>query len=172
MHDYFLFSTKFRKICNFTIDSNQRQPTIDINSRPKVHRTRAAAAEHTRKTTEVPPVKRRKQPCTVIQRHQPVTKPEKCTNVVIGQVVLCRMRGFGEWPSFVTHISGNMISVEFFGDHTTHTAAIEHFYLFEESVDTILGNLRKYKRPLYTKSVREAEHALGIPADKSIFNRI
>lgn len=120
--------------------------------------------------TEAPPVK--KEVKKVVQRRQPIPKPKNCTNIVIGEVVLCRMRGFAEWPSFVTSINGNMISVEFFGDHTTHTAAIEHFYIFEESTDTILSNLRKYKRPLYKKSVKEAENALGIPADKSILNLI
>lgn len=51
-------------------------------------------------------------------------KPTPCDHVERGQVVLCKMRGFCEWPAIVTGFEKNLITVEFFGDHTTQKTAI------------------------------------------------
>lgn len=97
-------------------------------------------------------------------------KPKPCDHVEKGQIVLCKMKGFCEWPAIVTGFENNLIKIEFFGDHTTHKAAVHNFYRFEESYDLIACNLRSKKTPLYSKSIREAEKVLGIPNEKSIFN--
>lgn len=95
-------------------------------------------------------------------------KPKPADSASIGEVMLCKMKGYCEWPCFVTHIEHGLISVEFFGDHTTHRAAIHNFYKFADCFDIILNNLKGRKNPLYRKSVREAEIVLGIPPHLSI----
>lgn len=99
------------------------------------------------------------------------SKFKSVENVQLGEIVLCKMRGFCEWPARVTGFENTQIAVQFFGDNTTHRAAIHNFYKFEESSDIILANLQGRKNPLYWKSIREAELALGIPSSHSITNR-
>lgn len=99
-------------------------------------------------------------------------KPKPIETAQFGDVLLCKMKGFCAWPAFVTDIRNGLITVEFFGDHTRHTAAIKNFYKFQESSETILANLQGRKNPLYSKSVLEAEKVLGIPFEHSILNRI
>lgn len=106
----------------------------------------------------------------VVKSHK--SKPKPTVSVQLGEVVLCKMRGFCEWPARVFGIENGLIHVEFFGDHTTHKAAIHNFYKFEDSSDVILANLRGRKNALYSKSVREAEVVLGIPLPDSITNRV
>lgn len=110
-----------------------------------------------------------------IVKRQPIPKPTPCDHIDIGQVVLCKMRGFVEWPALVTGFNNNLIAIEFFGDKTTHKAAIKNFFIFEKSHDTIVNNIRSkkgYSRELYCKSVREAEDLLGVPREISILNQI
>lgn len=104
-----------------------------------------------------------------MKTNKPKLKPVE--NVQLGEVVLCKMRGFSEWPARVTGCGGTLIDVQFFGDNTTHKAAIHNFYKFEESADIIIANLQRLKSPLYRKSIREAEMALGILLPHSITNR-
>lgn len=105
-----------------------------------------------------------------MRSNKPKATPAK--SVQLGEVVLCKMRGFCEWPARVTGFENGLILVEFFGDHTTHKAAIHNFYKFEDSSDAIRDNLRGRKNPLYSKSIREAECVLGIPLIDSVTNRI
>lgn len=91
-------------------------------------------------------------------------------NVDIGQVLLCKMRGFAEWPCVVTSINGNSIHVLFYGDRTTHKTTIAHLFDFRHCIELILDNLKRLKSLLYQRSVREAEVSLGIPFELSILN--
>lgn len=98
--------------------------------------------------------------------------PQPCTDVQIGEIVLCKMRGFPAWPARVTSIDANIINVTYFGDNTTWKTAIIHLYPFNLSHSEIILNIKKRKDPLYAKSVHEAEHALKIPKKYSIFNKL
>lgn len=101
---------------------------------------------------------------------KPSKNPKPASRVEIGEVVVCKMKGFCEWPAIVTGVDGRMVSVEFFGDHTTHRAAINNFFKFAECGDMIRSNLVKQKKPLYHKSIREAELVLGVPQEICISN--
>lgn len=56
------------------------------------------------------------------------SKLKPCENVKIDEVLLCKMKGYCEWPCLVTRFEKNLIKIEFFGDHTTHKAAISNFF--------------------------------------------
>lgn len=90
----------------------------------------------------------------------------------MGDVLVCKMKGFCSWPCIVIGIDHNLINVEFFGDHTTHKAAIHNFFKFSESLDELIHNLKTKKNPLFKKSVQEAELALGIPTEMSIMTKL
>lgn len=107
-----------------------------------------------------------------VVKSRPIFKPKPCEHVEVGQIVLCKMRGFAEWPGTITDIQNNLISIKFFGDNTTHKAAKNNFFTFEDCTDIILNHLRTKKNTLYAKSVKEAEYVLGIPHEKSIFNQV
>lgn len=83
--------------------------------------------------------------------------------VEIGDIVLCRLRGFCAWPSTVVAIEKTVIDVEFFGDQSTPKTSIKNIFKFSESAEVILDNLKGRKNPLLSKAVREAEIMLGIP---------
>lgn len=111
----------------------------------------------------------------VIRSHSgAIPKPKPCSRVEKGQIVLLKMRGYTEWPAIVTGFEKNLIVAKFFGNDewNEHKAAIKIFYDFGQSADFILRNLQIKKAPLFTKAVKEAEYALGIPDEKSIFKRI
>lgn len=99
-------------------------------------------------------------------------KPVPCELVEIGQVLLCKMRGYVAWPALVNGIENKLISIEFFGDKTTHKATIGNFFKFEASQAYIIGNLKRKKNFLYSKAVKEAEIMLGVPSKNSILNQI
>lgn len=163
---------KMPLILNRSIDndyfehSTHRRGLIICYTGPKL-RPRCAKAQ----TTDDNILKDRKKLKQLVKR-QPKIKSELCDSIEIGKVVLCKMRGYSAWPAVVTGIDGNLIKVEFFGDHTTYTSAKSNFFKFECSHDLILSNLRALKSPLYRKAVCEAESLLGIPPDQSILNRI
>lgn len=90
----------------------------------------------------------------------------------IGQVLLCKMRGFPAWPGYATKIERNIVTVTFFGDETTRKTAINNCFDFFDSAELMLTVLRGRKNPLYAKSVKEAESVLGISIKNSILNRI
>lgn len=115
----------------------------------------------------VKPAKKRN---AIVRRRVPIMK--QCEHVEIGEILLCKLRGYPEWPAFVTGKEGNMIAVEFFGDHTTYKTNIANCYKFSESSEKIVEILRTRKNPLYGKSVKEAEAVLGIPFEQSIVNRV
>lgn len=96
-------------------------------------------------------------------------KPKPLEKANIGDVILCRLKGYPAWPCRVTDVEKNMISVEFFGDGTTTKTSIKNCFDFVDSVETCLSVLRNRKTPLYSKSLKEAESVLGIPVEKSIF---
>lgn len=100
------------------------------------------------------------------------SKLKPCENVKIGEVLLCKMRGYCEWPCLVTGFEKNPIEIEFFGDHTSHKAAISNFFSFVNNSDNIISNLKPKKNTLYRKSVIEAEMLMGVPSEESILNRI
>lgn len=92
--------------------------------------------------------------------------------VEINDIVLCKMRGYCLWPAMVTGVKNGLVSIQFFGDHTNHTAAMKNFFKFENSSEFILTLLQGRKNPLLAKSIREAELALEIPIKYSLLNRI
>lgn len=99
-------------------------------------------------------------------------KPKQCGKLEIGDVILCKIRGYAEWPCFVTGLNGNSVDVKFFGDNTTFKTTIKNCFSFEESFDTIIFNLRNLKRNLYEKAVKEAEMVLGISPQNSILKQV
>lgn len=99
-------------------------------------------------------------------------KAMPCKSVKIGDVVLCKMRGFCRWPAHVTDMVGNSIFVEFFGDKTTQKSKLENLFSFNDSSEDILENLKCKKDPLFSKAVKEAEGTLKIPKTHSIFNKL
>lgn len=101
-----------------------------------------------------------------------VPKPKRCDKVNIGEIVMCKMRGFNEWPAIVTGFENNLIVVEFFGDHKTHKSSIKNVFKFKDCSEIILSNLKTKKSPLFAKSVQETEVWLGISDEHSIFKRI
>lgn len=92
-------------------------------------------------------------------------------STVVGEVVLCKLRGFCEWPATVTAINHGRISVEFFGDRTTHSTTIKNIFSFSANIPLIISNLTGRKNPLFRKSVKEAEAVLGVPEDQRLSNR-
>lgn len=114
--------------------------------------------------------KKKKTTKAVVRRGQK-SSAEPCDRVVVGQVVLCKMKGFCECTAIVTGLEGNQIAIRFFGDNTTHKAALCNFYSFEKSHRTIIENIRPKKTGLYERAVLEAEYALGIPREMSIIAR-
>lgn len=99
------------------------------------------------------------------------SKKKPAESASIGDVMLCKMKGYPEWPCMVTGVDHGLVSVEFFGDHTTHRAAIHNFYNLADNIDIVLHNLKGRKNPLYSCSIREAELIMGIPDELSILNR-
>lgn len=91
-------------------------------------------------------------------------------SVALNEIIICKMRGFCAWPARVIKIDGTRITVQFFGDNTTHTTTIKNIFCFANSMELLLGNLSGRRNPLYAKSIREAETVLGIPAAESITN--
>lgn len=105
-------------------------------------------------------------------KFQPISKPVPCEDIELGQIVLCKMRGYCPWPAIVKRIEKKIISIEFFGDRTSHKATIGSLFKFEESEGHIIENLRTKKTHLYSKAVQEAEIALGVPSQNSIFKQL
>lgn len=95
-----------------------------------------------------------------------------CTTVAIGDIILCKMRGYCRWPACVTGLDKNAIFVEFFGDHTTQKTTLPNLFSFCDSFHDILYNLRRLRDPLFSKAVKEAEGSLKIPEKNSIFNKM
>lgn len=91
-------------------------------------------------------------------------------NLELGQVVLCKMRGYSHWPCIVTRMIGNMIKIRFFGDNTTHNTNMKNCLDFSESSEIMKSNLRRLKNTLYKKAVQEAEAVLGISHEHSVLN--
>lgn len=90
--------------------------------------------------------------------------------VEVNDIVLCRMRGFCEWPAKIIRIENGAINVEFFGDHTTHVTSLKNVFEFGNihSAELMRSNLKGRKNPLLKKAIREAEVLLGIPDHISI----
>lgn len=82
------------------------------------------------------------------------------------------MKGFAMWPAVVTGFQKKLIEINFFGDNTSHKAALCNFYKFEESHDIMIANLKTKKTPLYKKAILEAEYMLNIPPKMSLTNKI
>lgn len=100
------------------------------------------------------------------------SKPIPCKSVDIGEVIVCKMRGFVEWPAFVTGFEKNLVCIQFFGDNTTHKAAVKNFYKFNDSIEILLSHLRTKKHPLLLKAVKEVEVVLALPSNESIVRKI
>lgn len=99
-------------------------------------------------------------------------KPKPIETVDLGEVVLCKLKGYPAWPARVTAMDKNIITVKFFGDESTARTSIKNCFNFLDSVDLVLTILRSRKSPLYAKSIKETEFVLGIPPSKSILNRV
>lgn len=110
---------------------------------------------------------------TKIVPRRPKLKPDRLTTVVPNQIVLFKMSGFCEWPAIVKNVEGDIVDIQFFGDNTTHRSKFGNkFHDFKSSHDLILFHLRTQKKPLYKKSVREAEIALDIQEEYSLLKQI
>lgn len=109
-----------------------------------------------------------KRKATALKRYRVDQAPTLLEKVELNEIILCKMTGFCEWPAKVLSIDGNRIHVQFYGDKTTACTSIGHVFSFEQSAETIIRNLKSKKRPLYAKSVREAEIALKIPSCLSL----
>lgn len=109
---------------------------------------------------------------SLVKRNKPISncKPLEC--VRLGQVLLCKMRGWTEWPAKVIDVNGNEIEVRFFGDSKTLKTNIRHLFGFEENYLKIMSDLQRLKDLLYQRAVREAEIELNIPFELSILNKI
>lgn len=105
---------------------------------------------------------------TAVAPYKSIPKPVPLKNVKINEIVLCKMKGFCEWPGLVTGFDKKLVVVTFFGDKTTHKAAVHNFFSFKDSYELIAHNLRTRKTPLFAKSIKEAEIYLGIPDCNSI----
>lgn len=99
-------------------------------------------------------------------------KPQPCNSVGVGEVILCKMRGFPEWPAIVTGFDNNLVCIKFFGDQTTHKTAVKNVYRFDDSHGLIISHLCSKKKPLYSKAIKEAEVALGVASYDSLLNKI
>lgn len=93
-------------------------------------------------------------------------------SVRVLQVILCKMRGWTEWPAKVINVNGNEIEVRFCGDGKTLKTNIGHLFGFQENHLKIISDLQRLKDPLYKKAVQEAELELNIPTELSILNQI
>lgn len=98
--------------------------------------------------------------------------PVHVEKVEMNEVILCKMRGFCIWPGRISAIDNNQITVEFFGDNSTHKTTIKNIFDFFKSIDFMRDNLNGRKNPLYAKSIREAEIAMGIPLNQSILTNV
>lgn len=106
---------------------------------------------------------------TALKRYRSGTAPTQLETVEISQILLCRMRGFCEWPAKVLLINDDdNIYVEFYGDHTFQWTNINNLFSFKDSAEIIMQNIKSKKRPLYAKSVKEAEVDLNIPSHLSL----
>lgn len=132
--------------------------------------SRVSKRKRTEEPSKPPPFKRRATKKTVALRNNPAATP--CKTIYVGDVVLCKIRGWCNWPAYITEIDKNVVSVEFFGDHTTHKTTIQHLFSFLDSSIDILANLTRLKDPLFSKSVKEAEGSLKIPSNQSIFHQL
>lgn len=99
-------------------------------------------------------------------------KPKSCEHLEKGEIILCKLRGYCEWPAIVVEFEKNSVQLEFFGDHTTCKTSLKNCYKFEDSSEIILNNLVLKKTPLYAKAIKEAEAVLNIPCERSIFNQL
>lgn len=111
------------------------------------------------KQTKTERVKQKK--TALVKAVQPKLVPVE--RVAVGDVVLCKMRGFCAWPAKVIENENAMINVEFFGDHTTHKTSIKNIFAFAESAEALLANLKGRKEPALAKAVREVEIVHGLP---------
>lgn len=110
--------------------------------------------------------------CRALVKRKPTPKCVPLQNVEMRQVLLCKMRGWTEWPARVIGMSGNIIEVRFFGDGKTQKSTIANLFSFQESCEKIIYDLERLEDPLYKKAVLEAEIELNIPSELSILNRI
>lgn len=99
-------------------------------------------------------------------------KPKPLETTKVGEVLLCKLRGYCEWPALVNSITNGIVNVTFFGDNTTAKTTIKNCFSFSDSTEFVMSMVQKKKNPLYSKSVKEAEVSLGIPNQNSIFNLI
>lgn len=154
------FSIKIKTKCTKRRQSNE---TVGI----AMHRSDEPASKRQRLEPAQPTEKKVAKKSTALVR---VKQPHAlgCEKVAVGDVILCKMRGYCPWPAFVTKINGNSVFVEFFGDHTTQKTTLANLYKFQGSGDLVLANLKRLKSPLFSKAVREAEVVLNIPENVSI----
>lgn len=125
--------------------------------------------------------------CTLAQPY--VTKPKTLTQLintawrkckiankgmelVPGQIVLAKMKGYSPWPAVIREFNKNKkrIQLYFFGTNNNGHAGVVEVVLFELCTDVVRLLLL---RPLasFTKGVREAENILGIDEEDSITNQ-
>lgn len=95
-------------------------------------------------------------------------KTSHAKTAVVGDVVLCKIRGFPDWPAIVIEVvmpdkkGLPRITVRFFGDKTTHTTTITNIFPFIACRDLMIAKLCGRKHPLYGKSIAEAQGVLQV----------
>lgn len=100
---------------------------------------------------------------SIVKKRECKPKPNSCHNISVNKIVLCKVRGFCEWPARVVGIKNNEISVEFFGDHSTKTTSAKNIFAYEESIDFIMWNLKNKKdRGSFYNAILEVEKEMKI----------
>lgn len=92
-------------------------------------------------------------------------KPKSCHNITENKIVLCKVRGFCEWPARVVGITNNVISVEFFGDHSTRKTSVKNIFAYEESIEFIMWKLKNKKDSAFHNAILEVEKEMKILPD-------
>lgn len=94
----------------------------------------------------------------------------------IGTIVLAKMRSYRPWPAVILNSNGRTVFwVRFFGKGSHGSVKKIDCVPFNKSIECVLEFLKAMSSNShddYGRSVREAEIALGIPAENSLLNQL
>lgn len=157
----------FQKMSDDSIPEKNRANSSEDSEVPSKRRKIDLRTRH----PKIPEEPTRKKTTTVLAPYKAMPKPKPLETVSLGDIVLCKMRGYCEWPALVTGFDQKLVVIKFFGDQTSHKAAIHNFFSFKYSQDLIMHYLRTKKTPAFERAVKEAEIMMGIPDFNSIVNK-